>query len=128
MKIHETNVLDNLFSNEMVDDASNPNKNILFTNAKNIEPYNTSYANPFRSNNKKYKLLTHNVSKQIDEFMACKEFHLHMRQLNNEQETIVDDILYKKPKNPTKPFHIFLTRGVGTRKTFILTCIIPNML
>jgi hypothetical protein len=51
VKIHETNVLDNLFSNEIVDDVSNPNKNILFTNAKNIEPYDKSYENSFRSNN-----------------------------------------------------------------------------
>jgi hypothetical protein len=48
--------------------------------------------------------------------MACKEFHLHMRQSNNEQKTIVDNILYKKTENSTKPFHIFLTRIVGTRK------------
>jgi len=45
--------------------------------------------------------------------MACKEFHLHMR-LNYVQKTIVDDIVYKKIKNPTKPFHIFLTRGFST--------------
>ncbi len=63
MKIHETNVLDNLFSNEMVDDASNPNKNILMTNAENIEPYNISYENLLRSNNKNQNFLTHNVSK-----------------------------------------------------------------
>jgi hypothetical protein len=63
VKIHETNVLDNLFSNEMVDDASNPNKNILMTNAENIEPYNISYENLLRSNNKNQNFLTHNVSK-----------------------------------------------------------------
>jgi hypothetical protein len=59
--------------------------------------------------------------------MACKEFHLHMR-LNYVQKTIVDDIVYKKIKNPTKPFHIFLTRGFSTWKTFILKCIVQNML
>jgi hypothetical protein len=51
VKIHETNLLVNLFSNEIVDDASNPNKNILFTHAKNTEPYDISYENLFRSNN-----------------------------------------------------------------------------
>jgi hypothetical protein len=51
-----------------------------------------------------------------------------MKQLNNEQKTIVDDILYKKTKNPTKPFHIFLTKNVGTRNVFTLTCIIQNIL
>jgi len=30
-----------------------------------------------------------------------------MKQLNNEQRTIVDDILYQKIENPIKPFHIF---------------------
>jgi hypothetical protein len=51
-----------------------------------------------------------------------------MKQLNNEQRTIVNDILYKKTKNSTKPFYIFLARGVGTRKPFFSTCIIQNML
>jgi len=51
-----------------------------------------------------------------------------MRQLNNEQKTIVDDILYKKTKNPTKLFHIFLTWNVGTRIFFTFTCIIQNIL
>jgi hypothetical protein len=49
----------------------------------------------------------HNVSKQIDEFMACKEFHIHMRQLNNEQKTIVDDILLKKNLKPQQNHFIF---------------------
>jgi hypothetical protein len=33
-----------------------------------------------------------------------------MKQLNNEQKIIVDDILYQNIKNPTKPFHIFLNK------------------
>jgi hypothetical protein len=49
VKIHETNVLDNLFSNEMVDGGSNPNKNILLANVENIEPYNISFENLLRS-------------------------------------------------------------------------------
>jgi hypothetical protein len=49
----EKNVLDNFFSNEIVDDASNPNKNILFTNVENIEPYDISYENFSISNNNK---------------------------------------------------------------------------
>jgi hypothetical protein len=36
----------------MVDDAGNPNKNMLLKNAENIEPYNISYENLLRSNNK----------------------------------------------------------------------------
>jgi len=39
--------------------------------------------------------------------MTYKEFFSHMRQMNNEQRAIVDDILYQKIKNLTKPFFIF---------------------
>jgi hypothetical protein len=41
-----------------------------------------------------------------------------MRQLENEQRAIIDDILYQKIKNPIKPFHIFLTSGVKGRENF----------
>jgi DNA replication protein DnaC len=58
--------------------------------------------------------------------MACKEFH--MKQLNNEQKTIVDNILHKKTKIPTIPFHIFLIGNVGIGKNFTLTCIIQTIL
>jgi hypothetical protein len=82
-----------------------------------------------------YKMLLHlvfqkmnNVFQQIDEFTTYKEFSSHMQQLNIKQITIVDDILYQKMKNPTKPFHICLTSGVGTRKMVSLMCIIQNML
>jgi hypothetical protein len=51
-----------------------------------------------------------------------------MRQLNNEQIAIVNDILYQKIKSPPKPFHIFLIGGIGTRKMFTFMCIIQNML
>jgi len=51
-----------------------------------------------------------------------------MKQLNNKQMAIVDDILYKKTKQPNKPLHIFLTRGVKTGKIFTFMCIIQNML
>jgi hypothetical protein len=65
----------------------------------------------------------HNVFQQTNEFMTYKRFFSHMRQLNNEQKVIVDDILYQKIINPIKPFHIFLTNGVGTRK-LSLSCVL----
>jgi hypothetical protein len=37
-----------------------------------------------------------------------------VEELNDEQKIIVDDILYKKNKNPTKSLHAFLIRGVRT--------------
>ncbi len=67
-------------------------------------------------------MLTHNVYQWIDEFMTYKEFSSHMKQLNDEQKTIVDDILYQKFKNPIKPFHVFLIGDVGTGKMFTLVC------
>ncbi len=61
-----------MFSNEIIDDASNPHKNILLTNTKDIEPYDVSYENLTQSKNKNVqnKLLTHNVSQWTDDFMA----------------------------------------------------------
>ncbi len=98
----------------------------MFTNTQEIKPYDLSYENFAQSKNKnvKNKLLTHNVFQRTNEFMTYKKFFSHMRQLNNEQKTIVDHILYQNIKNPTKPFHIFLTSGAWIRKTFTLMCII----
>jgi len=73
-------------------------------------------------------LLTHNVFQRTDKFMTYKELSSHMRQLNNEQIIIVEDILYQKIKSLTKPFHIFLIGGVVIGKMFTLICIIQNML
>jgi len=56
--------------------------------------------------------------------MTYKKFSSHMKQLNNEQRVIVDDILYQKIKNPIKPIHIFLIGDVGIEKMFTLMCII----
>ncbi len=63
------------------------------------------------------------VYQQIDEHVPYEDFALQLRELNDEQKNIVDDILYKK-KNPTKPLHIVLTWGVGTWKIYILMSII----
>ncbi len=53
-KIHQTNGWENLFLNEISNNANNPCKNTLFTNTKKIEPYeNFAQSNFF--------LLMHNV-------------------------------------------------------------------
>jgi hypothetical protein len=49
------------------------------------------------------------VYQQIDEHVPYENFALQLRELNDEQKNIVDDILYKEKKNPTKPLHIVLT-------------------
>jgi hypothetical protein len=66
--------------------------------------------------------------RQLDEKIPYEQFASQMRKFNDEQHLIVDDILYKKNKNPMQPLYIFLTWGIGTRKTFTLMCIIQYML
>jgi hypothetical protein len=39
-----------------------------------------------------------------------------MKELNDEQKNIVDDILYKKKKSPTRSLHIFLIGGARIGK------------
>jgi undecaprenyl pyrophosphate synthase len=92
----QTNGWEILFSNEIIDNASNPHKYIVFVNTKKIELYVVSYENFAKSKNQNVenKLLTHNVLQQIDEFMTHKKQFSHMRQLNNEQKVIGDDIIY----------------------------------
>jgi hypothetical protein len=41
-----------------------------------------------------------------------------MKEFNIEQKYIVDDMLHKKSKHPTKNLHVFLIGGASTRKTF----------
>jgi hypothetical protein len=60
----------------------------------------------------------------VDECIPYEEFSTNMTKLNDEQRLIVDDIILKKHKYPSKPLHIFLTRGARTWKTYILMCII----
>jgi flagellar biosynthesis GTPase FlhF len=59
-----------------------------------------------------------------DEIISGNEFSSLVQQLNNEQRMILDDIIYKKRRNPSKNLFIFLIGGAGTGKTFTLLCII----
>ncbi len=94
--------------NEIIDNASNAHKHILFTNTQEIKPYDVSYENFAQSKNKnvKNKLLMHNVFQRSNDFLTYKKFSSHMRQLNNEQRIIVDDIL-KKSKTLQNHFIFF---------------------
>jgi hypothetical protein len=47
----------------------------------------------------------------VDECIPYEEFSTNMKKFNDEQRFIVDDIIYKKHKHPSKPLHIFLVRG-----------------
>jgi hypothetical protein len=51
-----------------------------------------------------------------------------VRQLNSEQRMILDDIIYRKQRNPSKSLFIFLNKEVGTIKTSMLLCIIQYLL
>jgi len=50
-KICQTNGWEILFSNGIIDNASNPHENLLFNNTKEIEPYDVSYENFAKSKN-----------------------------------------------------------------------------
>ncbi len=45
LKIHGKNGWEKIFPNEIINNVSNPHKNVLFTNTKNIEPYDLSHEN-----------------------------------------------------------------------------------
>jgi len=68
------------------------------------------------------------ICQQVDEFVPYEVFSSQMKQFNIELKDIIDDMLHKKSKHPTKSLHIFLIGGASTRKTFTLMCIIQNML
>jgi hypothetical protein len=55
IKIHQTNGWENLFLNEIIDNATNPYKNILLVNTKENKPYDVSYENSAQSKNKNVK-------------------------------------------------------------------------
>ncbi len=54
-KIHQTNGQEKIFSNEIIDNANSPHKNISFTNTNEIEPYDVSYKKIAQSKNKYVK-------------------------------------------------------------------------
>jgi hypothetical protein len=84
-------------------------KKKVFTNTKEVKPYDLSYENKKKSNytSERNKLLSRDISQQIDECIPYKHFFLHMKQLNEEQQLLVYDILYKKYKYPTKTMFFF---------------------
>ncbi len=47
------------------------------------------------------------VCQQVDKCVPYQKIASQMREHNDEQRIIMDDILYKKNKNPTKPLHFF---------------------
>jgi hypothetical protein len=59
----------------------------VFTNTKEVEPYDLSYENKKKSNYtfERNKLLSHDISQQINECIPYEHFPLHMKQLNEEQ-------------------------------------------
>jgi hypothetical protein len=115
------------FFNKIITNASNPKKNPLFTNIKEIKPYDLKYKNNTKSKDNYFKnrLTTYIDSNNVDECLPYKSFSTKMRKFNNEQSTLVDDVLLKKEKHPSNPLHI-LIGGVGTEKTFTLMCIIKT--
>jgi len=56
------------------------------------------------------------------------EYHNLFKQLNEEQRLIFDDIMHRKQLYLDTPICLFLTRDVGTSKTFTLKFIIQGLL
>jgi len=52
--------------------------------------------------------------------MDESEYQSMLKQLNEEQRLIFEDIMYRKQMYLNIPIHIFLTGGVGIGKTFTL--------
>jgi hypothetical protein len=98
----------------------------ISTNIEGIEPYDLSIE-------KKEQMKARKSGNEIvpncpDDIISDNEFASLVRQLNSEQRMILDDIIYRKRRNPSKTLFIFLTGGAGTGKTFTLLCIIQYLL
>jgi hypothetical protein len=54
--------------------------------------------------------------------MMMEEFEYHsvLKQFNEKQRLIFDDVIHRKQLYPNTLICLFLTRGVGTNKTFTL--------
>ncbi len=60
--------------------------------------------------------------------MKWFEYHSLLKQLNEEQILIFDDVMHIKQLYLDTPICLFLTRGVGTGKKFTLKLIIQKLL
>jgi len=56
------------------------------------------------------------------------EYHSLLRQLNEEQRLILDDVMHRKRLYPNTPICLFLIGGVETSKKFTLKFIIQGLL
>ena len=94
----------------------------ISTNIEGIEPYDLFIEK--KEQMKARKSGNEIVSNCHDKIISDSEFSSLVRQLNNEQRMILDEIIYEKQRNPSNTLFIFLTKGAGTLKTFMLFCII----
>jgi hypothetical protein len=70
---------------------------------------------------------SNNVNAQ-NQNLPTHEFHSLLQKMNDECHLISDDVMFRKKQNPNEPLHLFLTKGVGTFKTFTLTLLIEGLL
>jgi hypothetical protein len=56
------------------------------------------------------------------------EYYSLLRQLNEEQILIFDDVMHRKQLYPNTPIFLFFTKGVGISKMFTLKLIIQGLL
>jgi chromosomal replication initiation ATPase DnaA len=99
-----------------MNDLNNRSQCFISTNIEGIKPYDLSIEKEEQRYRKKYgNEIAHNCP---DKIVSNNEFASLVQQLNNEQRIILDNVLYKKRKNPRKSLFIFIIGGVGTGKTF----------
>ncbi len=103
-------------------------KNDIFTNTIKVELYDLTYEHSWTLKNNKLKKKIDDVSPQMDERISYEEFSTNIKNLNDEQRLLIDDIVYKTNKYHSKPLCVFLIGGAWTGKFFTLMCIIQNML
>ncbi len=67
-------------------------------------------------------------SQTTNEILTYEVFPTMAMNLNEEQRTIFDNILYKEHKHPNQPLHIFIIEGVDIRKKITLLSNIKTLL
>jgi hypothetical protein len=127
--LHSTNIWTNGINNEVND----PRPTIFVTNTINIEHYDLRFDFVIQSSNgsnQKSQFLKDENFTKSSYSMAMEEFQKHnsFKKLHEEQRLIFDDVMHRKQLYPNTPICLFLTRGVGTGKTFTLKLIIQGLL
>jgi hypothetical protein len=109
----------NIWNDDIGNEINNSHHIIFITNIINIEHYDLQFDFVIQSHtisNQKSKTLEDENFIISSYFMMMKEFEycILLKQLNEEQRLIFDDIMHRKQLYHDISICLFLTRGVGT--------------